>query len=168
MGFANWITKLAAIPSNQKHNPHHPLYEEIIVLEGNHDRTLISNQITGKQPLDLNRLFKRVASDTDGKVHFLQDQILQSKRYPSLGFYGSSWSSCAGDNFPFQFDLMGQEPPDIMLAHVNPYISPRITYPQLESIRHTRAWEGAENLSKTVVQNKIPLCMFGHVHWDEV
>jgi len=166
LGFANWVTTIAAIPSNQQHSPQHPLYKEIIVLEGNHDRTLFSGQIKGnKEPLDLNRLFKRVASDTDGKVQLLQDQMIQSTRYPQLKLYGASWNSCAGDNFPFQFDLMGQEPPDIMLAHVNPYISPSITYPQLESERRTHAWQGSEVLSKTVLENRIPLCMFGHVHW---
>ncbi|KAL3942223.1 MAG: hypothetical protein SGBAC_003532 [Bacillariaceae sp.] len=164
--FANWVTKIAAIPSNQNQSPQHSLYEEIIVLEGNHDRSLCSAQTKGIQQLDLNRLFERVASETDGKVQFLQDQMIQSRRYPRLKLYGASWNSCAGDNFPSQFDLMGQqEPPDIMLAHVNPYISPSITSPQLESERHIHAWEGAERLSKTVLQNKIPLCMSGHVHW---
>ncbi|CAJ1945146.1 unnamed protein product [Cylindrotheca closterium] len=165
--FANWITKMAAIPSNQKQiSSQHALYEEIIVLEGNHDRTrkLSPAEIKAKPPIDLTKMFKRVNSDTDGKVQFLQDQMVQSKRFP-LKFYGASWNSCAGDNFPTQFDFMGQEPPDVMLAHLNPYISSKITYPQLESLELVHAWRGAEGLSRTVLQNKIPLCMSGHLHW---
>jgi predicted phosphodiesterase len=135
MDFADWVTKMAAIPSNQKHPPKHALYEEIIVLEGNHDRSrkLSPAESQVKQLLDINQLFKRVASDTDGKVQFLQDQMIQSKRHP-LKLYCASWNSCAGDNFPFQFDLMGQEPPDIMLAHIHPlyvtqhYLSTTGTY----------------------------------------
>lgn len=160
LDFSMWITELATNSDLKKH----PHYEEIFVIEGNHDRTLLELQNKGEKPLDLQQLFSKVFHASDGRVRFLQDEIFQSERHQQLRFYGASWDSCAGDNFPRTFDGM-EGPPDVMLAHVNPHLSHSITSPQLKSVKHARAWLGSPELGSTVLDNRVPLCLSGHVHW---
>lgn len=145
--FAKWITNQA----NTK-------YPEVFVIDGNHDRTLERNLEDDAEALDLQDLFSTATLATDGRLQFLQDDFVTSKHH-RLRLFGASWESCHSGNFPEHFRWGN---PDVMLAHINPYIP---NYVKLDD-KVKGGWRGRRELFTTIQQNKIPLCLTGHVHWS--
>lgn len=163
--FVHWLSTL-----NQ--------YGEKIVIDGNHDRSLkpqlSSTSRTDAEgcshapKMDLDRLFSQV---NDRNVHFLQDDLYETR--DGLIIYGISWNSCKSGSIPQTFSqnvninngVSGSSSiqPDIILAHSPPYLSRSITIPQVG--RMSEGWRMSKELTRTVIDNAIPLCLSGHVHW---
>eukprot|EP00980_Cylindrotheca_fusiformis_P001243 scaffold332_cov117-Cylindrotheca_fusiformis.AAC.3 len=147
LDFAEWIT-------NQANDN----YAEVFVIDGNHDRTLNSSE--DDTALNLSDLFSKATAATNGRLQFLQDELVTTK-YHGLKLFGASWASCEEGKFPQQF----QEPLDVMLAHVNPRI-PNEHFPTTMDPKSKGGWRGKRELFQTVQDNRIPLCLTGHVHWS--
>jgi len=154
--FVDWISNL-----NQ--------YQEKFVIDGNHDRTLIqknchkvlTKSIDSKNNdyvMDLETIFAQV-----DHVQLLQDEFIET--IDGLNIYGASWKSCERGSIPQHFSRNGHTiRPDILLAHSPPYLSRSITIPQVGEGR-SKGWRMNKELSRTVVKNRVPLSLSGHVHW---
>jgi len=123
-------------------------FQEIILLEGNHDRDL-------KNPDRINLQYEYSQINSCKNVTLLQDDIITIAN-GQLTLYGASWKSCELDNF---FDnkkksmnfLHGV---DFFLTHSTPHTK-----------QGGHGWTGSKKITKIIEQYNIPIHLFGHIHW---
>jgi calcineurin-like phosphoesterase family protein len=135
-----------------------------VIVQGNHDR----NRGDG-HPINLDHEF-------DGKAIVLKDEVLEipikrstSTRHgpgssntstSTVRVFGISWDTCEQDAFHTAIDYMVMDDEssssgiDILLTHGNP-----------ATPRGGHGWRGSSRLTQVVTDHRIPLHLFGHVHW---
>jgi calcineurin-like phosphoesterase family protein len=120
-------------------------YTHKIILEGNHDRNLHDSS-----SINLQRELGRKATVLQDATLEIQTPHIDSK----IRLLGVSWDTCKEDLYDQVLNQYQNGSIDILLTHGNPRTS-----------HGGHGWEGSTKLTRVVEQKRIPLHLFGHVHW---
>lgn len=145
-------------------------FQEVIVVDGNHDMTRPSSS----QPrIDLkeefrkcNQILREKSSSNNRRVHFLQDESITLF---GIDIHGISWERISDPKRDIWETTKTTRIPNIIVSHQGPYLSThhRSLAQPLSGCRiDYRAWRGSERLLQTVEKHQIPLVLSGHVHWS--